>query len=334
MASINIHRGRLYLLAKLPRRDGAPGLQQARIALRLDDTPINRRTAAKQLKTLERQLEGNTFEWAYWLDETAATITWREAIARLYRARVVLGRTGESTWEVSYMGRLRQIPPASACTTKSMAEALERYDRATCSYKELFYLLRHLAKLVAVPFPEVPVPTYGQAQLVAVPTDAEIIAWVEGAPEPVRWYWGMMACYGLRPHEIEGAVLIERDLCQVAEGTKTGFRTVVPLPREWVKQFGLRDRRLRPRLEGSADRPDAVSKWLSKELRRQGLPWRPYALRHAYGGRLWREGGSRLDVFTAARLMGHTPAVHARTYRAHIQPHQVAEAAERALGGG
>ena len=333
MPSINSQRGRLYLLANLPRRDGAPGLQQTRIALRLDDTPINRRTAAKQLKTLEQQLESGTFSWAYWLDREPGSITWREAIARLYRARVVLGRTGESTWEVNYLGRLRQIPPGNACTTESIARALQRYDRNTCSYKELFYLLRHLARLAAVPFPEVPVPTYAQAQLVTVPTDAEIIAWVEGATEPVRWYWGMMATYGLRPHEIEGAVLIERDLCQVQEASKTGFRTVVPLPREWAEQFGLRDRRLRPRL-AEVERPDAVSKWLSKELRRQRIPWRPYALRHAFAARLWREGGSRLDIYTASRLMGHTPTQHAKTYRAHIEPHQVAEAAERALGGG
>lgn len=185
-----------------------------------------------------------------------------------------------------------------------------------------------------MPFPEVPVPTYSQAQLVAVPTDAEILEWVEGAPEPVRWYWGMMACYGLRPHEVEGTVLIERDLCQVADDTKTGFRTVVPLPREWVERFDLRKRRLRPRIREHAKRSDAVSKWLSRELRRQDLTWRPYALRHAYAARLWREGGSRLDLYTAARLMGHTAQQHARTYRAHIQPHQVAEAAERALGGG
>lgn len=334
MASINSQRGRLYLLARLPRRDGTPGLQQSRIALRLDDTPINRRAAAKQLQTLERQLTGGTFEWGYWLDQAAGAITWREAIARLYRARVVLGRTGETTWQVNYLGRLRQVPQSGPCSTASMAKALERYDRATCSYKELYYLLRHLAKLVAVPFPEVPLPTYSQAQLVAVPSDPEIIAWVEGAREPVRWYWAMMACYGLRPHEIEGAVLIDRDLCQVAEGTKTGFRTVVPLPREWVKRFGLRERRLRPRLEGSTERPDAAAKWLSGELRRQQVPWRPYSLRHAFAARLWREGGSRLDIYTAARLMGHTAAQHSKVYRAHIQPSQIAEAAERALEGG
>ena len=333
MASVNAQRGRLYLVAKVPRRDGGPGLAQTRIALKLDDTAVNRRVAAKQLHTLEQQLERGTFEWSYWLDEDPKAVTWREAIARLHRARVILGRTGQSTWEINYLGRLRQINPASPCTSLSIAQALERYDRATCSYKELYYLLRHVAKLVAVPFPEVPVPLYSQAKLVTVPTDAQIIAWVEGAQEPARYYWGMMACFGLRPHEIEGAVLIERDLCQVQEGTKTGFRTVVPLPREWVKRFGLREKRLRPRLV-EADRPDAAGKWLSVQVKKQGIPWRPYALRHAYAARLWREGGARLDIYTAARLMGHSSGQHAKTYRAHIQPHQVAEAAERALRGG
>lgn len=332
MASINALRGRLYLLANLPRRNGTPGLRQQRIALKLDDTAVNRRVATKQLRTLEQQLQRGTFEWSYWLDEEPKATTWREAIAKLHRARVVLGRTGQSTWEVNYMGRLRQIPAGSACTTESIAKALERYGRETCTYKELFYLLRHLARLVAVPFPEVPLPTYNQAQLVEVPTDEQIIAWVDGAEEPARWYWGIMATYGLRPHEVEGAVLIDRDLCQVADGTKTGFRTVVPLPREWVERWQLRERRQRPRL-AEVDRPDATGKWLSVQVKRQGIPWRPYALRHAYAARLWREGGARLDLYTAARLMGHTAQQHAKTYRAHIQPHQVAEAAERALGG-
>ncbi len=104
----------------MPRRDGAPGLQQTRISLKLDDTPINRRAAAKQLQTLEGQLSTGTLEWAYWLDETAGSITWREAIAKFYRVRVVLGRTGESTWQVNDLGRLRQVPQGGACTTKSI----------------------------------------------------------------------------------------------------------------------------------------------------------------------------------------------------------------------
>jgi integrase len=334
MPSVNVHRGRLYLLAKVPRRDGQSGLQQCRIALRMDDSPVNRRVAAKQLATLERQLTDGSFSWAYWSDGETEGITWREAIAKLHRARVVLGRTSESTWQINYMGRLRQLPAGSRCDTASMAAALQRYDRGTCSYKELFYLLKHLAKLVAVPFPEVPQPTYREAAPVAVPTDDEIVEWVEGAG-PASWYFGMMATYGLRPHEIESAVLIDKDYCQVQEQSKTGFRTVVPLHREWVERFRLHDRRIRPTMEsrGGHERPDQVAKWLSKELKRLGLPWRPYALRHAYAGRLWKQGGSRLDIYTASRLMGHSPQQHARTYRAHIQPHAVAEAAERALLG-
>lgn len=326
MASVNASRGRLYLLARLPHRDGRPGLTQSRLALRLDDTPVNRRTAEKQLKTLEQQLATGSFEWSYWSDETSG-ITWREAIARLYRQKVVLGRTGERTWQVNYMGRLRQIAPNSLCTTASISAALNRYDRDTCSYKELYYLLQHVARLVCVPFPEAAQPTYSQAKPVEVPTDEQIVAWVTAAPEPVSWYLGLMAAYGLRPHEIEGAQLIDKDYLQVAEASKTGFRTVVPLHREWVELFRLREPRRR-------DRPTDIAKWLSKETHKLGLPWRPYALRHAYGGRLWREGGSRLDIYTAARLMGHTPAQHVKTYRAHIEPHHIAETAERALLGG
>lgn len=330
MASVNIHRGKLYLLAKVPRRDGKPGLLQTRIPLRLDDTPVNRRTAAKQLKTLERQLDTGTFQWSYWRDEEEG-ISWREAIARLYRARVVLGRTSESTWEINYLGRLRQIPPASRCTSDSMAAALQRYERSSCSYKELYYLLKHLSRLIDVPFPEVPMPTYGQAELVAVPTDEEIIAWVNSAKEPARWYFGMMATYGLRPHEIESAEFLDRDYLQVQDRTKTGFRTVIPVPREWVALFELRNRRLRPMLTSEPARADQTAKWISKEMRKLSLPYRPYALRHAFAGRLWREGGSNLDIYTASRLMGHSPGQHAKTYRAHVQPHLIAEAAERAL---
>lgn len=332
VACVNVQNGRLYLVARVPHRDGRPGLAQRRIALKLDDTPVNRRTAEKQLTTLKRQLATGSFEWSYWLDEAPGSTTWREAINLLYRKKVVLGRTSENTWEINYMGRLRQINPTSPCTTASIAKALERYSRDSCSYKELYYLMKHIAGLVSVPFPEVPLPTYSDAQILAVPDDDEVVAWVDSAQPIPAWYFGMMATYGLRPHEIEGSQIIDRDYLQVPDGTKTGFRTVVPLHREWVDLFRLKERRLRPTLGGTSTRNDVVSKWMSKELKKLKLPFRPYSLRHAYAARLWRVGGAKLDIYTAARLMGHSPQQHTKTYRAHIQPFQIAEAAERALG--
>jgi hypothetical protein len=54
----------------------------------------------------------------------------------------------------------------------------------------------------------------------------------------------------------------------VQEATKTGFRTAIPVPREWVERFRLRERRVR-------ERPTDVAKWLSKTTQKLGLQWRP-----------------------------------------------------------
>ena len=78
-------------------------------------------------------------------------------------------------------------------------------------------------------------------------------------------------------------------------------------------------------------RPDATSQWMYSQRMKIGLPFVPYAFRHSYAGRLWKLGGSRLDLYTAARLMGHTPAEHAKTYRAFIDPVQIAQRAEESL---
>ena len=38
-----------------------------------------------------------------------------------------------------------------------------------------------------------------------------------------------------------------------------------------------------------------------------------------------------MDIYTAARLMGHSVKEHERTYRAHIHPHTIAQAARSAF---
>lgn len=331
MSSVNAYRGRLYLLGRLPHKDGSPGLKQQRITLKLDDTPANQKIAAKQLVILERQLSSGTFEWSYWTGEDTKGTTWREAAALLYRKKVVHGRTSENTWNVSYMGLLKQLPQHETVTTTAIEKALSRYERSQYSYKLIYYLMKDLAALTGVRFPEVGVPLYGKAKLLEVPSDEEVIAWVQGAKLPHRWFFGMMATYGLRPHEIEVSLLIDGDRLQVPDETKTGFRTVIPLYPEWVDLFDLRNPQQRPASIRVEPRPDEASQWLYRAAKKQGISYRPYALRHAYAARLWRAGGSELDIFTAARLMGHSIEQHVQTYRAHIDPNRIAVAAEDAI---
>ena len=323
--SINVLRSNLYLSASFPRRDGQPGKSQARLALKLGDTPANRKVAEKRRAVVQRQLDQGTFSWDDW-QEPSKGVTWRNAIDALYRKRVVMGRTSENTWTVNYWGRLRQAPITKEITTKSIVEFMSRWPRDTCSYKEAFYLIKDLCQLVNVNFPELPVPTYTTGQIKEVPSDKEIVQSIQQLKGAIKWHLGMMATYGLRPLETLRCQFVDdKNRLQIDENTKTGFRIVVPLHPEWVELFDLRN----------IDQRDGrgLNQWMFNQRKKAGINWKPYALRHAYAGRLWIVGGSRLSIYNAARLMGHSAQEHERTYRQWIAPQTIAEAAERALQG-
>ena len=91
------------------------------------------------------------------------------------------------------------------------------------------------------------------------------------------------------------------------------------------------DRQTRPESNRDADRNDTTSCWLNRWRLKQKLQWKPYALRHAYAGRLWRNGGSELSVFDAAQLMGHSQKEHIETYRKWIDPNKIAVSALAAI---
>lgn len=337
MARIMAQRGRLYINGTFPKKSGEPGTEQTSLTLQLDDTPAGRKAAEKWLKKIERELKNKTFDWADYRRTTKGVKrkTWLEAIRTLRRRKVELGRVTPSTWEVNYWGTLKLMPLQSIVTTAAIAEELGRYQRDQYTYKKIFGLFRHIAKISEVDFPEVPEPTYTQKSAATnVPSDDEIIEWVLGAGPAYQWCFGMMATYGLRPHECDTCQVIDHDglmLVQVNEQTKTGYRTVIPQEKEWINLFNLRNRVNRPPSDRAAERRDATSVWLNARRLKQGIKWKPYALRHAYAGRLWRNGGSELSVFDAAQLMGHSCKIHIDTYRAWIDPNKIATSALAAI---
>jgi len=337
MASVRSQKGRLYLSGSFPKKDGTSGNAQTLVTLQLDDTPVGRKEAEKWLKKAERDLKADRWDWTDWqrTKHSGQTGTWQEAIRSLRRRKVELGKTSASTWQVNYWGSLKLMPMAAKVTTESIAEQLGRYNRDQYTYKKLFYLLRDISVIAGVPFPEVGVPTYSKkGNQTDVPSDSEIVDWVLSAPQPFRWYFGMMATYGLRPHECDECSLLTNErlmLVQVADETKTGYRTVIPQEEAWVELFNLQRKQPRPESDRDADRNDTTSVWLNRWRLKQKLPWKPYSLRHAYAGRLWRNGGSELDVFDAAQLMGHSTKEHIETYRAWIDPNKIAVSALAAI---
>jgi integrase len=83
-----------------------------------------------------------------------------------------------------------------------------------------------------------------------IPTTEVIQEWLDQVmeEEPLwGWVFGMVATYGLRPHEVWhiGSLADEHGLITVGEAahhikvTKTGFRAAVPLPAAWVERYQL-----------------------------------------------------------------------------------------------
>ena len=347
---VSSHKGRLYIRGQLPNKDPKrKGNLQQTITLSLDDTPENRVKAEKQLKQIEKLLKKGTFDWADWAinapikrGKVQNVSSWQQAIRVLYKRKVTLGTTSESTWNVNYMGSLNVIPDLSAkVTTEAIEAAVNRYSRDQATYRKMVMLCKNIADICGVDFPEVAVPTYRRAQTVyEIPTEDEIIEWVLSAPQPYRWHFGMMATYGVRPHELPELTQLEgKDhLIQIADETKTGFRTVIPLDESWVDLFDLGFRQYAPKkylpYRDDADRlqnKEGVSRWLNEWRLSMGINYRPYMLRHAYAARLWREGGAEMDIGTAAKFMGHSISEHEKTYRRWIDPNQIAAAGIAAI---
>jgi len=159
-----------------------------------------------------------------------------------------------------------------------MLAVMASWDPSQDTYMKAYRAFRKLAELAGVTFPQLLKPTYSlpheRGEAKEVPSDKEAIEWVQlsdrGQPngKALRWYFGMIAAYGLRPHEIDHAVMIDKDVLQVpfvgtnGRKTKTGFRTVVPVLQQWVSDFDLRNNKQRP------ESKEPTYRWLRNSLRR------------------------------------------------------------------
>ncbi len=350
MASIKEKGDLLYLVATLPMKDGSPGRKQYKIPLHLDASPQGQIKAKRRKVQLERSLEQEKFHWDDWLSPQGLTknkpVTWRDAIDRLYEYRRYEKGMKQDQWEKKWLPLITKAPIrlANPCTADDMLAVMASWDPSQDTYMKAYRAFRKLAELAGIAFPQLLKPTYSlpheRGEAKEVPSDKEAIEWVQladrGQPngKALRWYFGMIATYGLRPHEIDHVTMLDDGKVQVpwvdskGRKTKTGFRTVIPIPEDWIELFDLQNKVARP------DSEEECYRWLRNSLRRHPFvkkEWTNYSLRHAFAGRLWRLGGTKLDTYTAARMMGHSRAVHEETYRHHIEPYEIANKAEEAI---
>lgn len=151
-----------------------------------------------------------------------------------------------------------------------------------------------------------------------IPTDERIIAYRNLFPsEEWRWAYGMIATFGLRPHEVFR--LDCSDLSApiptvfVEEDSKTGSRIVYPMFENWIDLWGLRE--LKPPTRSAGDSNIYNGDLVTRAFRRASIPVAPYCLRHAYAIRAAVAG---LAPSIVSRWMGHSITIHCSTYHRHL----------------
>ena len=142
-----------------------------------------------------------------------------------------------------------------------------------------------------------------------------------------QWVYGMLATYGLRPHEIF-AVNVEmftdssNDLYAVTldesltDGVKTGERVIFPLHIEWVKLFNLQNVQM-PKLikVEKHSKFENKAQHISIVFKRKNISFKPYDLRHAYAIRGHILG---VPIKEMADNMGHSVEMHTKIYQKYL----------------
>jgi len=353
---------RLGLRGPLPCRrcTGQRPVQRLALGLAADGPGLER--AQAQLREVLAQLQRGTFQWSQWGSRRpqpsarpvvgeleAALLSFEQAFfADPRRRRNAAG--SRTTWSAAYRPYLRRLSALAQERAQGLAiplllQVLESYPLASRSRQQCGTALAALARHQQLALPDdwgERASGYGLhvARFRRLPADRQILAALERIPNPGwRLAFGLMATYGLRNHEV-----FFSDLSALAPGgdrvirvlptSKTGEHQVWPFQPEWVERFGL---------ECLGERPDLlppvctdlrhttlqqVGRRVAEQFRRYDLPLTPYDLRHAWAVRTIHIG---LPDTVAARMMGHSVAIHTRTYHHWITRRDQQQAVDAAL---
>ena len=255
-----------------------------------------------------------------------------------------------TTWTSAYRPYLRRLLKIAGdndreLDTELLAQTLNSYADGSRSRQQCATSLGAFARHVDVSLPEnwrAEAAGYGlhRARFRHLPGDAQILETVLQIPNPGwRFAFGLMATYGLRNHEV-----FFTDLSALAPGgdrvirvlptSKTGEHQVWPFHPDWVDRFGLLELGLDPKrlpavcTDLRRTTLQQVGRRVAEQFRRYDLPLTPYDLRHAWAVRTIHIG---LPDTVAARMMGHSVAIHTRTYHHWITRRDQQQAVDAAL---
>lgn len=334
-----LQRGdRLYLVATLPPKPGSGKDRsfQQQISLGIRANRWGLAEAEGLALELAADLARDRFDWGDWvrarnsqpLGETCQD--WLERYWRYINESVLTGsqESKDYLWRKRYYCYLQRLPMAEKLTTEAVITALSYYSPSSRSRQVAAAVLDKFAKWCGVTCDLKDYRgNYNPSNILRIiPSDAEIVAAVSAVPN-LKWrrVLALMAVYGLRNHECWGCSLEWVEVpnfgeilrCSV-QGGKTGSRSALPLPPDWVELWGLGDDQPLPVLKVRSN--EQYGEKSSSAIREYGIGFPPYSLRHSYA--LRGTVRYKLPIPVMASMMGHSPELHLRIYNKHLTADQ------------
>jgi integrase len=323
----------LYIRATLPPKPGSRQLRPGQYDLKTGLT-VSRdglRRAEAEAQHLGSLLALKQFDWSDWLEETPPEERpIREWIREFKQHYMGTHNLSETTWERHWQTVYDALPQnETLIATALVAIAL---DTPSNSRKRREYCLK-LQKLADFAAIEIDLKPYQGSysstkpqNARTLPTDEMVGEWLAKIENPEwRSFYGIVATFGLRPHEFWFCHFVDELTLQITEG-KTGERQVQALYPEWVERWGLREIQ-QPNVTAKVYRD--YGDRASTQFRRYDLPFSPYDLRHAWAIRA--SITFKLPDTIAARMMGHSVDVHNRTYHRWLSQAKQADVYQSAI---
>ena len=324
---------RLYLQATLPAKPGMlkpPHQQQLSLGIYANQEGL--RYAKAEALRLSTLLATQSFSWKmYGVVSPPQQTNTIENLIQQYEQQYFIQRDRNpkslTTWDKDYRLTFQKLPQDEPLTLQVCLETIKQTNPNSRSRKRYVMALSALAKFAGIdpaPIKEL-AGNYSPAAVKPreIPNDDRIVQVRSLVRSPSwKWVYGIIACYGLRPHEVF-LINIDRlqnqDPCLEVTDGKTGHRIVYPLPLEWWQEWRLYEPIL-PSISGESN--SDLGNRVTQAFRRNKLPFRAYDLRHAWAIRSLTMG---LDLTLASQQMGHSLAIHSQIYH-----HWISEAIHRA----
>lgn len=357
---------RLNLRGVLPPRPGSDRLRpyQQRIPLKVAATIEGLKQAEQEAKIVAAQIIQQTFDWQRYQIHLAISRSGLSQWEHQYQAFEAFffaqpqrsskassntaskAASSRTTWESAYrpylkkLGLILQENP-NLSLPEGIYKTVRSFDYESRSRQLCCTALSAFADFLQLDLPQPLKDLAGnyhgnKAHHRKLPSDEEIVAWGDRIPNPQwRCVYGLMATYGLRNHEVffsDFSALTQGSseaTVQVLSATKTGEHEVWPFLPEWVDRFDLRQPQL-PSVNRdlSTTTLQAIGQRVTRQFRRYNIPFSPYDLRHAWAVRTIHLG---LPDTVAAKMMGHSVAIHTRTYHKWITRRDQQRAVNTAL---